>query len=262
MESHAVSEGLLTDKALKHRQDATAFAVGDAIKGIENVGIAGDRIADLAGIGEAIIAHDANRSALRGQIKACARIDRIHSLIANPGGEGFVQPNIIPPDRRDEIAEPLMPELMRVGCHDAAFSCETGALIDEQSALSVDNRSGILHGAIGKVWHGDQVEFSIRIGIVEIGFLPGHHFIRDGHGFFKLSAFSGGGEAAEGDCPCADFVRWKDPAIEQIIRTDGQRHEIRLNLTGRRKLILQRAIIEDGLRPQSAIGDNLIACRR
>ena len=49
------------------------------------------------------------------------RIEIRAALAAHPGGESFVQPEIVPPGHRHEIAEPLVGDLVRDDFVDALF---------------------------------------------------------------------------------------------------------------------------------------------
>lgn len=67
-------------------------------------------------------------------------------LVAHVLGEGLVQPDVVPPLERHQIAEPHMGHL--VGDHDAAglaFGVGDGGAVDE--LVAEGDQAGVLHGA-------------------------------------------------------------------------------------------------------------------
>ena len=124
---------------------------------------------------------------------------------------------------------------MGVRCQDTAAAVDRRAVRHKQRTFAVDDRARILHRAIGKVRHRDDVEFCVRIGIVEIGFLLVDHLVGDIHRHVQLVALACRGKAAERHLLGADRIGWQRRAFAHVIRANGQRDEIGLDLTGRRK---------------------------
>ena len=90
------------------------------------------------------------------------RAPLISNLDAAPLGEGLVEPEIVPPDRSHQVADPVMCDLM---CRDLAESriCCSGASGAEQNQGVVEeDRPGVLHGT-AHIGRRDQVEFRVRV---------------------------------------------------------------------------------------------------
>src|SRR5438105_10293147 len=69
-------------------------------------------------------------------------------LAAHPGSKTFVQPNVVPPCHRHEIAEPLVSHLVRCYLEDglAAFFARNCRIV-KKSPLEGKDRAPIFHGA-------------------------------------------------------------------------------------------------------------------
>ena len=71
----------------------------------------------------------------------------VADAISHPVGEALVEPDVVPPRRRDQIAEPLVRQFVR---HDHSEGLlvaggRTGGKIDDAVVIGV--RPGVLHGA-------------------------------------------------------------------------------------------------------------------
>ncbi len=82
----------------------------------------------------------------------------------HPGGEAFVQPDVVPPCGGDQVAEPLVRHFVRddVG-HSLLRADGRGLVVDQQRGLAIDDGAPVLHGAGLEVRHGDVVELGQRI---------------------------------------------------------------------------------------------------
>ena len=70
----------------------------------------------------------------------------------HPVGEALVQPDVVPPLHRHEIAEPLVGHLVREDGRNALARGERRVLrIDEEVAFAVENGRRVLHRAGGEV---------------------------------------------------------------------------------------------------------------
>ena len=92
-------------------------------------------------------------------------------LVRHPRGESLVQPDVVPPRHRDEIAEPLMRHLVREHRFDRlAHRHRRRLLVGQQVGFAVEDRRGVLHGAGREVGHGDDVELleGVLDGVVAV----------------------------------------------------------------------------------------------
>ena len=166
----------------------------------------------------------------------------MHGLVAHPCREGFVQPDIVPPFRRHQIAKPLVGQLVRMGRQRAALLAERGALINQECRFAVDDRARILHSAIGKVRRGDEVELGVWVWIVEIFFLYTEHFKRGFMRRFELVALSFGRERPQHNLAVTNSIGWNVAAGKFFIGTNCEGDEIGLDWACRCKLVFDPTI--------------------
>ena len=121
VQTDTIAECGLAHESLEHRQHRPTLAVGDAVKGIEDVVVGGDGLANLPGGLQRIRGHGVQRTALGLQRQEQIRPPGVGGLVGHPGREGLVQPDVVPPGRCDQIAKPLMGQLMRVDHAKAAL---------------------------------------------------------------------------------------------------------------------------------------------
>src|SRR6185369_16498779 len=117
---HAAAKGLLAGPAFEHADGGRTLLIGDAVERHEDVAARGDRLANpprrykRVGVDRIGAGLDARRPAI------VVRPPLVYDLLGDPGRECFVQPDVVPPGQRDEIAEPLMRDLVRADvCGDA-----------------------------------------------------------------------------------------------------------------------------------------------
>ncbi len=97
---------------------------------------------------------------------------------ARPGGERLVQPQVVPPAHRDQVAEPHVRHLVQDGLA-ARFPGEVGDPRPENVGLQKGDAAGILHRALFEFGHEklivllERILYSERI-VVEIEALAGH----------------------------------------------------------------------------------------
>ena len=139
-----------------------------------DVVIGEDRLLNAARAGEVVETHGALPRCEATEVGAVFGVQRLNDLAAHPGGERFVQPDVVPPRHRDEIAKPLMGELVRqhIG-EQAALIFGRALFVDQQDPLAESNQTDVLHGACGKIGDSDQVELSVGVGDPEIVFEHG-----------------------------------------------------------------------------------------
>ena len=81
-------------------------------------------------------------------------------------GERLVQPEVVPPAHRDEIAEPHVGELMEhhLAAHEAL---RVGGRVAEEQAVVQRHGAHVLHGAGVELGHEDLVVLAERVGASE-----------------------------------------------------------------------------------------------
>ena len=149
---------------LEHRG---ALGVGDAVEvdldGLEVVVVGRDRVR----AGELVLAQ---RPVLAGVGEAGPRLVELGRLdrrvVAGPLGEGLVEPEVVPPAHRDEVAEPHVGHL--VEDHRGAELVERGVLAAAREVLVAQrHRAGVLHRAHVVLRHVELVVLAERVGVVE-----------------------------------------------------------------------------------------------
>ena len=126
------------------------------------------------------------------------RIEMLGRLHLHPGGEALVEPEIVPPAHGDEIAEPLVRDLMGEDAEDAAAR-GVGARrrVEQQPALEEGDGAPVLHGAAEAAGHRDQVELGQRIPDAEIVVEVAQQVDRAVERETALRALTGGGDDAD-----------------------------------------------------------------
>ena len=110
-------ERIGADVALDHAQHGRALLVRDAVKGFVDLRRRGDLRVNRAG-GLQRVEPERRLILLRFvDVDVPLRVRGGERLVGHPGGEPFVQPDVVPPLHGDEVAEPLMRHLVREdGC--------------------------------------------------------------------------------------------------------------------------------------------------
>ena len=87
------------------------------------------------------------------------RIESRGAFAAHPGGEPFVEPEIVPPGHRDQIAKPLVRGLVRDHFVNDLL-CAGGGFrrIKQQRRLEIGDATPVLHRAAESAGDGDLVE--------------------------------------------------------------------------------------------------------
>ena len=84
------------------------------------------------------------------------RAPRGERFVRDPRSESFVEPDVVPPLHRHEIAEPLMRDFVRDDARNLLARSERRALgIDEQQPFAEDDRPAVLHGAGREIGNRD-----------------------------------------------------------------------------------------------------------
>ena len=167
----ALPERVRADVALDHPQHSRALLVRDRVEGLVDL----RRRLDV-GVNRARRLQRIERQ--RGLIllgfvdrDGPVRMRGGERLVGHPGREAFVQPEVVPPLHRHEIAEPLVRHLVGQNRRDLLPRAGRGRLrVRQQIRLAIENRGGILHGARREIRHRHHVELSERVldGVVAV----------------------------------------------------------------------------------------------
>ncbi len=161
--THALLERRLTDVAFEHAEHRSALLIGNAIECSFDVAVAGDRLADLARGDQAVAIHRALCAAHAIKIGAVFRMHLLGDLLLHPGGERFVEPQVVPPGQRHRVAGPLVRQLMRSDVERTAHVVGRRIGIEQQQPVAEGDQARVFHGAGGEVRRGEQVELVPRI---------------------------------------------------------------------------------------------------
>ncbi len=156
------------------------------------------------------------------------RIEVRRRLGLHPGGEALVEPQVVPPAHGDEVAEPLVRDLVRDDVEDAApHGRRARGRIEQQAAFEERDGAPVLHGAAEAARHRDQVELGQWVPEAEIVVEVAQQVDRAVEREAPLRALAGGGDDAHGDAvgiPGEPF---------ELAR--GQHEQVARHLRGRRK---------------------------
>src|SRR6266704_6846262 len=109
---YAASERVLAQELLEHAEHRRALLVRQGVEHLFRFSRRTDLRADRPRRGECI--HAEWRLLVPDEFRpgTPVRAPVVHDLAGEPRGERLVQPQIVPPLHRDEIAEPLVDDLM------------------------------------------------------------------------------------------------------------------------------------------------------
>ena len=166
--THAVAEALGAeegDELLEHRR---ALAVGDPVE-VEERGVGVGHVAgDRVGGGELVLLvgpglHPRVEGRPGGRLEARGLL---HREVGHVGRERLVEPEVVPPLHRDEVAEPHVGHLVQ---HDlgAVEPLDVGRRVAEDHPLRVGDTADVLHRAHVELGHEDLVVLVERIAEVE-----------------------------------------------------------------------------------------------
>jgi hypothetical protein len=227
--AHALAEGLLADPALEHGQHRAALGVGDRIEGPGDVVLGFDRLADLAGGDQAVGAHGSVARGHGADRALPLRLPLVDDLVPHPRGERLVEPDVVPPGQGDQVAEPLVGQLVRHHARVTALPAG-GDLVRllQKDAGRVGDQARVLHRP-EEARQGDAVELAVRVGHAEVLLEPVQ---QGGDALFGVLGLAG---AAPGDDDARRGVAAADPAeVDDLERTGGERDQVgrqRLGLT-------------------------------
>ena len=102
---------LRTRVGLEHIQQARTFLIGDIVKCIFDVVVRENFLPHLSRTDQFIGIHSALVIVQFVDVHFPFGAVFIHNFVGHPGGKSFIQPGVIPPRHRDQVAEPLMGQL-------------------------------------------------------------------------------------------------------------------------------------------------------
>ena len=232
-------EFLLAHPAFEHADDAGALLVSDAVEGVGDIVLGDDGLADFARGDQAVFAHGAELAAEVGEARVPFGLPFGEDLGRGPGGEGLVEPGVVPPGEGHQIAEPLMGEL--VGGHSgvgalALFGIDGG--VGEDQVLGVGDHAGIFHGAEAEgEGDGDVVALLEGEGNAEVGLQAIDDGGGDFGGVFGLVGFAFGGDDAHRDVVLSGLA-----GVHEIEGADRDGDQIAGERTGGREDHLLHAV--------------------
>jgi hypothetical protein len=163
-----VAETVFADITFEHGQYTGAFVVGNAVKSTNDLVVVIDRFANLASGRQGIFGHREQRILQSRTIEFAFRPVGMCCLVHDPARERFIEPDIVPPVRRDQVTEPHVPQLVCVHPGKRAPLIERRVFIHEQQVFVVGDRPYIFHCTAKALRHGDEIEFPVRIRRAEI----------------------------------------------------------------------------------------------
>ncbi len=146
--ANAVAEHGRAQIRLEHTQNRLTLAVGD--RGIEGVGglqLVRDVLLDRRGIRQRVGLHRPFLIFVRLLPPIPGGIAQRGFLRSHPRGEALVQPQIVPPRHRHQIAVPLMRHLVRLGLIDVLLLRHRAGRRQQQRLVCVGDRSPVFHRA-------------------------------------------------------------------------------------------------------------------
>ena len=159
-------EDVLSQELLQHTKNRCAFLIGQCVEHLLRLGrradFGTDRTRRVQGI------HAEGNLFVPGELhpRLPIRSPVIHNFAGEPGRKGFIQPEVLPPPHRYEIAKPLVDDLVGNDiCHTPKAVRRSFGDVNEKTILAKEDRSPVLHGAHCKVRHTDKIQ--LRDGIFQ-----------------------------------------------------------------------------------------------
>src|SRR6056297_2856518 len=132
VQPHARAECGLAHPGLEHRQHRAALGVGDAVERVGDIMVGLDRLAHLACGLQCVGVHDADRAAENPVLEPEVRKRLVGRLGRHPGRERLVQPDIVPPLRRHQVAKPLVGQFVAVHRRVGALAAHRVVFVEQQ----------------------------------------------------------------------------------------------------------------------------------
>ena len=214
--AHAAPEDGVAEVALQHAHHRGALLVGDQVEvGVGFLGRAHGAI-DRMRAAQGVELERGGARVLEVVPHPPGGLPVVDDREGHPGGEGFVEPEIVPPGHRDQVAVPHVRQLVRDHLRGAlALGQRRGRGIEQQQRLAEEDGAGVLHRAELEVRNRDEIELRVRVGQAEVALETGQ---RGARGLQRK-----GREAAlAGDVPDPDRCR-TEPDRRAWPRADPRR---------------------------------------
>jgi len=166
---HASTEGIGPHIVGQHGDDRRALVIGDVIKSLRRLIGGGDLLQNGMGRGLGIGIAPILEEGLGLEPGLPFGVEHIGGMDLHPARETLVEPEIVPPVHRHQIAEPLMRHLMRDDGKDTlAVGLGRAGGVEQQAGLRIEDGAPILHGiALKRAGRGNQIQLGQRIGRAE-----------------------------------------------------------------------------------------------
>ncbi len=228
VQRQTVAKWLLADPLFQHREYRSALVVRDPVEDIEYLALADRTGANRACRRARVQRHrlieprSSPQAFLPSWIEMRARLD------FHPGCERFVEPDLFPRRGGDQVAEPLMRDLVRDDVEHIALHVKRAARrIEQNRVFRIRDQAPVLHRAVADTGHGKLIEFGQRIAHPEILGEVRHHLSGDRHCVGCLSLLAFGRKNPEWNARCHALTRCKstDSDCNQVSRHRWRRGE-------------------------------------
>ena len=231
----AVAPDVFTGVILEHRDDRLALRIGDRIELLVGLlcggGLQDDRVGAFQGIG----IHRPFARVHFADVDVPVGLELCRGLRFHPAGEAFIEPQVVPPGHRHEIAEPLVCHLV-ADCGVKVFQAAGAgrARVEQQAVLESEYRAPVLHRAelLRAARRGDVVELGQRIIDAEIGVIVRQDLPGRIERISRRLAASGGRDDADhgivvGDVGHAlEIAHREEQQVARHLRRGGEDHPL------------------------------------
>ena len=227
---HTVAKGLSAHPRLEHADDRCALLVRDRIECVEDVATHADWLADATGGCEPI--RFDGFGPLMHALRATLVVGppRIDHLFREPRRERLVEPDVVPPRRRHQVAEPLVRHLVRAETRGDVAERRRRGIGLQQDRRSIRDEPGVLHREAYGERDRNVVELGERIVDAEPAL-----FEREELGKRMRSEGQRRCVAASRDQPHRRRPAAERSGADHIPRPDGECDEVRRQRLGLRE---------------------------
>ena len=142
----AAPPDIFARKSLQHGDYSLALLIGDCVKRLASLFNGLDRLDHGMCSNIRINAHCAFATINSVDIGLPLWVEMMRRFALHPAGKTFVEPKIVPPLHRHQIAEPLVRDFMCVGLEDTLFGARAGDFgVVEQHPFKGEDRAPIFH---------------------------------------------------------------------------------------------------------------------
>ena len=137
---HALAKGLRPNVGLQHSQHGATFFIGDAVEHLFDLGGRAWISVNRTGSDEGIDTDDLLSLFRSIVLKMPLWVPRLDGFSRHPCGKAFVEPDVVPPCGCNQIAKPLMCDLMSDG-YCLSTPAENGGIVfaEQQRRIAIEN---------------------------------------------------------------------------------------------------------------------------